>query len=268
MGSHRRAAAIALATLLSSAGCTLPPLRTPTPRPSPAAAPSATASLTIPVTPTTSARPTADVASLPSFGAGELIVTVADALRVRQLPGFSSPIVTGLLPAGAELQVVMGPILVQEMGWYLVVDADAADPEFEEGWIASGFEPEPYLRSSEVPSPDASPFVASFAQTGEAEYGPIEIGDGDYLIRWIAVDPERVRCQFGVALAAGPTEPVPAIRATVGNAVDVGTLQPGSFSALGVRGQVFLSVESDCAWSLVVVRAPAPEDDPAPTSPP
>lgn len=251
-----------------SAACTFPPLRTPTPRPSPAAAPTAIASLTIPVTPTTTARPTANVAALPSFGAGELVFAAAGALRVRQLPGLSSPIVSGLLPAGAELHVVMGPIVVQEMGWYLVVDADAADPEFEEGWIAGGFEPEPYLRSSGAPPPDASPFVASFAQTGAAEHGPIEIGDGDYLIRWVALDPERVRCQFSVALAAGSAQPVPAIRATVGNAVDVGTLQPGSFSALGVRGQVFLSVESDCAWSLAIVRAPTPGDDPAPSSPP
>lgn len=202
--------------------------------------------------------------ALPDFGAGELIVTTIDGLRVRQRPGMTSLIVTGLLPLNAELQVVMGPILVQDVGWYLVTDADPDEPRFEEGWIASGFEPEAYLASTGVASA-GTPFVASFAQVGSAQYGPIEIGEGDHAIRWVALDPERVRCQFAVLLAAGSGAPVQAIRATIGNGVDPGTLQPGSFGALGVRGQVFVTVESDCAWTLVIVRVPDPPPEPSPS---
>ena len=167
----------------------------------------------------------------------------------------------------AELQVVMGPIRVDDNSWYLVRDAGPGEPAFEEGWIASGFEPEAYLSPTGRRVED-TPFVASFAQTGNAQYGPIEIGDGDYAIRWLALDPERVRCQLSVLLAAGSGAPVPAIRATIGNGVDPGTLQPNSFSAIGVRGQVFVSVESDCSWTLVIARAPAAETpSPTPTPP-
>ena len=51
--------------------------------------------------------------------------------------------------------------------------------------------------------------------------------------------------------------PVPAIRATIGNDLVPGTLQPGAFDALGVRGQVFVNVVSDCAWTLVIERVRA-----------
>jgi hypothetical protein len=55
---------------------------------------------------------------------------------------------------------------------------------------------------------------------------------------------------------AGGGDPLPAIRATVGTGIDRGTLQPQSFAALGLRGPVFVSVVSDCAWALTLVRAP------------
>ena len=66
-------------------------------------------------------------------------------------------------------------------------------------------------------------------------------------------------CQFAVSLAKGRGEPVPAIRATIGDGLVPGTLQPGGFDALGVRGQVFVVVVSDCAWTLVIQRVPEPE---------
>jgi len=218
-------------------------------------------------TPTPTPEPTPNAAALPDFGAGELIVTTIDGLRVRQRPGMTSLILTGLLPLNAELQVVMGPILVEDTGWYLVVDADPDEPQFEEGWIASGFEPDAFLASTGAASAE-TPFLASFAQDGNAQYGPVEIGDGDHAIRWVALDPERSRCQFAVLLAAGSAEPVPAIRATIGDGVVPGTLQPGSFAALGVRGQVFINVESDCAWTMVIVRVPEPLEEPAPSPSP
>jgi hypothetical protein len=150
----------------------------------------------------------------------------------------------------------MGPIPVADLGWYLVADADPDEPQFTEGWIAAGSEPNAFLASTGATT-DQSPFIASFAQAGDAEYGPIDIGtEEDYAIRWVAVDAERVRCQFSVSLSVGTSDPVPAIRATVGNDVVPGTLQPASFNALGVRGQVFVSVDSDCAWTLVVQRMP------------
>jgi hypothetical protein len=172
--------------------------------------------------------------------------------------------VAGLLPLGARLEVVMGPFPTDGFGWYLVTDADSADPAFTEGWIAAGYEPDPFLASTGTSNPDAAP-VASLAGSGPAEEGPIQIGDDDHLVRWIAADPERVGCRFAVSLTPAGGEPVPTIRATVGSGVDRGTLQPQTFEALGVTGAAFVTVDSDCDWALVLARAPeAPSPSPSP----
>lgn len=246
------------------AGCTFPPLETPTPRPTPS--PSPTASPTPPPTPSPSPTPSPTPAPIvPDYDAGEIVVTTIDGLRVRTLPGVDQPIVTGLLPLAFELRVVMGPIPLDGLGWYLVADADARGPDFTEGWVAAGHEPEPLLASTGRIDAEA-PFVASMAQGGDAEQGPIEIGEGDHAIRWVAVDAERRRCQFAVSMAAaGGGVPVPAIRATIGTGIDRGTLQPQSFAALGLRGPVFVSVVSDCDWALTILRvAPTPTPSPSP----
>lgn len=190
-----------------------------------------------------------------------------DGLRVRSQPGVGRPVVTGLLPLAFELSVVMGPIPVDDLGWYLVADADAREPDFEEGWVAAGSEPNPWLDSTGRVI-EESPYIASMDQVGDAEEGPIAIGEGAHAIRWIALDPERTRCSFAVSFSpAGGGDPVPAIRATIGTGIDRGTLQPQSFAALDLRGPVFASVTSDCAWALVIVRI-APEPPPSPTPEP
>jgi hypothetical protein len=200
---------------------------------------------------------------VPDFRAGDLVTTSIDGLRVRQRPGLSSNVVAGLLPLGAELQVVMGPIPTDDLGWYLVADADPADPEFSEGWIAAGFEPDAWLTSTGETA-NETPYLASFAFSGDADNGPFEIGRGDYAIRWVAVDPEGTSCRFSVSLAKGAGDPVPAIRATIGNDLVPGTLQPGAFDELGVRGLVFVNVVSDCAWTVVIERVVEPEPTASP----
>jgi hypothetical protein len=205
--------------------------------------------------PSPTPSPTPDFGAIPDFAAPELVVTALDGLRVRQRPSLSANVVTGLLPLAARLQVVMGPIPADDLGWYLVVDSDRNEPEFDEGWIAAGFEPDAWLASTGEARRNA-PQLASFAHTGAAEHGPVEIGRGDHRIRWVAVDPERIGCTFAVSLAEGRGEPVRAIQATIGGDLVPGTLQPGSFDALDVRGQAFVRVRSDCAWTLVIERAP------------
>jgi hypothetical protein len=158
----------------------------------------------------------------------------------------------------------MGPIAVDDLGWYLVTDADDDEPQFEEGWIAAGFEPEAWLgRAAEAP--DGSPFVASYAGTGDADHGPIRIRDRDHAIRWIAGDPDGAGCRFAVSLTpAGEEDPIAAIRSTVGDGdVVPGTLQPASFDALGVRGETFVEVRSDCRWALLIQRVRDPGASPA-----
>ena len=250
-----------LVLALTLGACTFPPPRTPTPSPSASPSPSPTPLPT--PSPSATASPT-PAAAVPDFAAGEIVASSIDGLRVRSLPGMQSRVITGLLPAAFDLRVVMGPIQVDGLGWYLVADADEREPDFEEGWVAAGSEPDPLLASTGRVS-EGSPYVASMDQTGDAEQGPIEIGAGDHAIRWIALDPERMRCSFAASFTpAGGGDPIPAIRATIGTGVDRGTLQPQSFAALGLSGPVFANVDSDCAWALVIVRVPATAS-PSPT---
>jgi hypothetical protein len=215
---------------------------------------------------TPSVSPTPNLGDVPAFRGGEIVTTDLDGLRVRQRPGTNSVVVASLLPLAAELEIRLGPIPVDGLGWYLVADADAGEPGFEEGWIAAGFEPEPFLRSTGRTADD-SPIVAAYALTGDAEYGPFNVADADHAIRWLAVDPEGLRCRFAVSLEPAGAEPVTAIRATIGDTVVPGILQPSYFAAQeAVRGPVFITVESDCAWALSVVRVPPPaEVSPPPT---
>ena len=257
------AAFVGIAVLAS---CTLSPLESPTPRPTPT--PTATVAPTpVPTTaaPTPSSDPTPDPAAIPDFAAGEIIASLIDGLRVRQRPGVDALVTTGLLPLNAEMQVVMGPFPADDFGWYLVTDADPEEPQFVEGWVAAGYEPDPFLRATGRAGEDL-PFLVSMAGTGDAEEGPIEIGDGDHAIRWIARDPEATRCAFSVSLATPTGDPVPTIRATVGGGIDRGTLQPQTFAALGVRGTAFVSVTSDCSWALVMLRVPEPVPEPDPSA--
>ena len=250
-----------LVVALVAAGCTFPELSSPTPRPSPTPSPTPRPTPT-PEPPTPTPDPTPDRAAIPDFAAGEIVASLIDGLRVRVRPGLDAGIATGLLPLDAELEVVMGPFLLEDFGWYLVADADPADPDFEEGWVAAGYEPDPFLRPTGRTG-EGTPFVTSLAGRGDAEEGPMEIGEGDHAIRWIATDPEREGCAFAVSLTPGGGDPVPVIRATVGGGVDRGTLQPQTFDALGVRGAVFATVASDCDWALVITRVPAAEASPS-----
>lgn len=247
------------------AGCTFPPLETPTPTPSPQPTPAAaspTPASTATDLPAASAAP--DLAAIPDFTGGDIITTTIAGLRVRDLPGTDTRVITGLLSFDAELEVVMGPIVEDDLGWYLVTDADADEPQFEEGWVAAGFEPEANLRSTGRVAED-SPVVVSFAQSGDAEFGPIDIPHERHVIRWVALDPEGVRCQFAILLAAGSAAPVRAISATVGDVLNPGVLQSSFFvSQPELRGQLFLTAQTDCAWTLAVMREEAPEPLPTP----
>ena len=179
----------------------MPSLATPSPRPSATVSPSPTAPPpTASPSPTPAATP--DRGAIPDFAAGEIVATLTDGLRVRQRPGTDASVVAGLLPLGAQLEIVMGPFPEGGFGWYLVRDADPADPAFGEGWLAAGYEPDPFLGGTGQSSPDTTS-VASLAGSGAAEEGPIQIGDGDHVVRWIAADPERIGCRFAVSLTAG-----------------------------------------------------------------
>jgi len=257
--------ALPVVVCLLVTACTFPPTATPTASPSPSPTPALTLSPTPSPEPTPTPPPTPGATDVPAFAGGELVETTIDGMRVRQRASTDSRVIADLLPLQAQLEVVMGPILNDGLGWYLVKDANASDLGFGEGWIAAGYEPEPFLVSTGSQAA-GSLTVVGLAGTGDAEHGPVTIeADGDYAIRWVATDPERNGCSFAVLLATGTAEPVPAIRATIGDDLVPGTLQPNAFEGLGQRGLVFVSVTSDCAWTLAIVRIPGATPEPSPS---
>ena len=229
------------------------------PSPSPSASPSASepASVAPSSLPPASATavPTPGPDAIPTYTAGTKVTTAASGLRVRSGPGLNAGVLT-LLPTGSDLVVELGPIRADSWGWYLVRDADGAEPVFTEGWVAAGFAPTPYLVPATFDLP-FNPIVAGFAHEGNGEFGPIHLLDANYTLTYVAaVLPGGASCSFSADLVPGSGEPVPALRATLGTAPAPGNLYGDYFAGHPeLVGDVFLRVTSDCGWALSFIRS-------------
>ena len=251
----RRLAALPLLALLTS--CFLVPASTPSPSASqPAGSPSAGPSVSLPpATPTPIPTPGPD--AVPTFTAGTKVATNASGLRVRSRPGTSQGVI-GLLPSGAKLVVELGPVRVDNFGWYLVRDADPADPAFQEGWVAAGFAPDPFLVPATFDLP-FNPILGGFAHDGNGDFGPVHVTDANVAVRWFASPPSVNGCSFAVDLSPGTGQAVPAIRATIGSAPAPGDLYGDFFAAHPeLTGDIFVHVTSDCSWALTFVSTATP----------
>jgi len=239
--------------VLVLAGCLF---GSPSPSPSASASPSMLASEApgslAPATAT--AVPTPGPDDIPTYTAGTKVSTAASGLRVRSGPGLSQGVLT-LLPTGSDLVVELGPVRADSWGWYLVRDADAAEPTFTEGWVAAGFVPTPYLVPATFDLP-FNPIVAGYAHEGNGEFGPVRIEDANYAVQWVAaVLPGGGGCSFSADFVPGSGDAIPAIRATLGTAPAPGNLYGDFFAAHPeLVGDVFLRVTSDCGWALTFIR--------------
>jgi len=263
----RRAASILIVvTLTTACGAATPtPAATGSTSATPEASAQASAQASDAPSATAAATPTPGADTVPRFTAGSLVVTNAPGLRVRSRPGTTSAVLT-TLGLEADLLVVMGPAMVGGLGWYLVRDADDAEPEFNEGWVAAGFEPDPFLISAGT-TPDDNPVLGGFADTAAGEFGPVALPDAEVTLRWIASTHEREVCNFSLDLTAGSGDPLRAVRTPVGAFPASGEL-PAQFFASnpGLRDNVFALVESDCSWAIAFVRArPAGQASPSPS---
>lgn len=221
---------------------------------SPASADEPTAQPTALATPEPAPTATPNPDDVPVYTAGAMLETHIGGLRVRARPGVNERVATGLLPEGANLLAILGPVVVDGYGWYLVRDSDANDPEFTEGWVAAGFDPDPYLVPT-VFDLSNNPYVAGFAHDANGEYGPVLLTDANYSIRWIAAPPTRDGCSFAVDLRRGSEASVPAIRATIGVAVAPGVLNSDFFvDHPELTGDIFVTVTSNCRWALTFVQ--------------
>ena len=239
---------LALVTLVTA--CVMPlEVPSPSPRPSPTQGPTATPS----PSPEPSVEATPGPDAVPRFAPGSVAVTNAPGLRVRSRPGTEQRVIT-TLGVDADVLVGMGPIMIDGLGWYLVRDADDAEPRFAEGWVAAGFEPDPFLISG-GPAPDDSPFLGGFADTASGEFGPVSLPDGRVSFRWIAATDDEEVCNFSVDLSAESGQPIRAVRTPVGAFPASGELPPDYFDANDeLIGRVFVIVQSNCAWAVSFVE--------------
>ncbi|MEP7040096.1 MAG: SH3 domain-containing protein [Chloroflexota bacterium] len=228
---------------------------------SPSPSSSGSASLPASREPSTSATPAIATAvptpgpdKIPTYTAGTTVTTAASGLRVRSGPGLGQGVLT-MLPDGSDLVVELGPVRADSHGWYLVRDADAAEPTFTEGWVAAGFVPTPYLVPASFDLP-FNPIVAGFAHEGNGEFGPVHLLDANYTLTYVAAAlPGAAGCSFSADLVPGSGEPVPALRATLGSAPAPGNLYGDFFAGHPeLVGDIFLRVTSDCGWALSFIR--------------
>jgi hypothetical protein len=250
-----RRAACSLVVLAILSGCLVDisaPSATPSPSPTsvvPTASPTPS--------PSTSPSPGPGLAAVPRFAAGGQATTNAPGLRVRSRPGTEQRVITSL-GVDADVLIGMGPVWVDEIGWYLVRDADRNEPDFGEGWVAAGFEADPFLVSTSFEA-RRNPYLAGFAHGADGEFGPTLLPDANVSIRWLAAPLSPAGCSFSVALTAGSGDPVNAIRATVGGVPAPGELFSQFFAGHRelIGADLFVSVQSDCSWALTFVRARA-----------
>jgi hypothetical protein len=236
------------------AGCLLlEPVPTPQPIPTPRPSPVATAAPPSP-TPSPTPAPTPGLADVPVLIVGDTAATTLGGLNLRTRPGLDHPVIAVLGPDVGVL-VGLGPVLVDGQGWYLVRDPDrVVPPRFDEGWVAAGFEPDPFLVSAGFP-PDEGPYVGGFADAAPGEFGPVALPRGPVALRWIAATGPTDICNFALDLSAESGEPVRAVRTPVGAFPASGELPPEYFRANDLEGErVFVHVESNCSWAISFVR--------------
>jgi hypothetical protein len=247
---HRAASLIVVLPLLAGCLVSMPtatarPTATPSPIPP---------SLTLSPVPTDSPSPTPGPADVLQLSAGGQATTDAPGLRVRSRPGMNQRVITSL-GMDADLLIGLGPVWVDGLGWYLVRDADPDDPDFGEGWVAAGFEPDPFLVAASF-DVRRNPYIAGFAGNSDGEFGPVLLPNADVSIRWIAAPQTPSGCSFFVDLRASSRKPVTAIRATIGGVPAPGQLFRQFFAGHPrlSDADLFVSVDSDCSWALTFVQ--------------
>jgi hypothetical protein len=241
-----------------------PRVANPTPAPSqPARAPQPTArpeQPSVAPTPTATPRP-APVARLV---AGTVARATADGVRVRILPGLDQPLIDQedsetreithgvTLEAGHPVVVQMGPVVVDGIAWYWVMDFDEDLVRWmNPGWVAADFlEAENYLQSHPRP-------VASINGVGHGAKGSGTLPAGFGLTQYIAAAPVdgSTECDLAAFVTGVDGTRVEVMRETVTESVlfEPDPHQSPIFLAAS-DGEAWIEVETDCSFAAMLIR--------------
>lgn len=174
--------------------------------------------------------------------------------------------------SGHYLFIEHGPLTVNGIPWFQVAnvqqpdetsddmlrwDADGDEFRGDYGWVAGeSANGDPFLVAEEippvpgpVPGPGPEPY-ALLAGTGSATTDEFAVM-GRVLIRWYAIDPEEADCT--IELTVEPTGEVIASFSVDGLTNGEGAFPAEPSSDEAYEGDMAISVETDCTWSLHVV---------------
>ena len=155
MNRLRRALVVPLLVLV--AACQAAPVPSASPSPVPSGSPSSPGPSASPSdapspSPDPTATPEPEPSPLPSLDADGFAVTISPDVRVRSLPEVSdaSDRLEPLLPLGARLFVVRGPVSADGFAWYLV---DPLREGLPSGWVATGRVDDPWVEAEALVCP-------------------------------------------------------------------------------------------------------------------
>lgn len=227
--------------------------------------------------------PTAETTSPPELRVGLTATVIVNRLAVREGPGTSQPFMpvrrwnddtrTGTLvtaalrlDSGHPVLVDAGPLVLGDTLWYRVTDAlDPDQPVFwdadndgspDAGWIAGWSNGDTYLAQDE-PAPSAPPLGTygrpiywaihgiGDAESSRVDFPPLDEGVWNPIgLDWYAAAPEGGGCDINLTL-----EP-DAWGMGSGN-VHAWGFGYGTSEGMELLGEKWLSVHSDCSWTLV-----------------
>jgi hypothetical protein len=250
---------------------------------SPSAAPSADASAGASAA---EPSPTSSGTAAKSFGFFQRLEVTADGLAVRRGPTTSAELVFGApwdpsagdwvattdavrLPAGYQVQVLLGPVTRDGFDWYEVrnLEGPGTEPEVvqwdadgdgvyaDSGWIAAGDGDATFVEaatpSDAAPNP---PLVFAAGGSGTFVSDPFT-ASGDVGGTWVLVTDDLAPCDFTVTLE-------PSGEQVVGTSL-IGVYEYGSLGGTGLDGEYRLTVtagvagspDAACNWALALFQS-------------
>jgi hypothetical protein len=195
---------------------------------------------------------------------GSVARSTADGVNVRLLPGLDQPLIDAenvvtrevvrgvTLDAGGTVVVEMGPIVVDGIGWYWVMD----DTDDGLNWLSFGWVAGEYLEFDRDLETRPDPVVV-IDGVGSGSSGVGRVSGGYGLVYHVIAAPVNGAAECSVAISL--VDPAGAKIEGAGGTISEPTLfwqsqfeNPALFAA--VAGEMQLTVETDCSYAGVLAE--------------